>query len=170
MPPHCKTAVWISDYTHLLFVSPDVGFTAADVDQISSHAVPIVGGLVPLRNSATMVEWCGNGKDGGSFQKGTIHQVSFIGTSFLCIRRSALEKIRSEHPELQYANRERRRVEMAYFEETVQDQEFLSAEMLFCRRWEQLGGKLFADPNVVLKRAGRVEWPLPLQEGSPLAA
>jgi len=158
----------LSDCTHLLFVSPDVGFTAADVDRISSHAAPIVGGLVPLRNQAARVEWCGEGKTIVGGIKSGLTEVSFVGLDFLCIRRSALEKISGYHTQLKYAENGCDRLDTAFFEECVQDNEFYTADRLFCRHWIQLGMKIFADSQVVLKRAGRAEWPLSLQAGNPL--
>ena len=161
-----------TDCTHLLFVDADIAFSPADIARISSHAEPVVGGLYPLKNTKPAVEWCGNGLDTPAPDRADgLRQVKYIGTGFLCIRRDAFERmIENDGAGLRYRQDfPPHRTEYAFWRDSVRKGRFLTEDWTFCDAWNDLGGKVFADTQVVLRHAGRAEWPLPLQTGNPFA-
>ena len=163
-----------SDCTHILFVDSDIGFIPEDVWRIASHEEPVVGGIYPLKNMQPEVQWCGNGLSTTGPQPSTrpdgLMPVKYIGTGFLCLARSVLEKFQAAHPELFYEQDfAPHRTECAFWHQGVHSRRFLTEDWMFCQLWLDLGGSIFADTAVMLKHAGRAEWPLPLQKGNPFA-
>lgn len=160
-----------TDCTHILFVDADIGFSAADVARISSHADPVVGGMYPLKNLKPTVEWCGNGLAGAETRADGLTPVKYIGTGFLCIARSVfMEMINRDAVQRYRQDFAPHREEFAFWTQGVRDGRFLTEDWMFCQRWLELGGRIFADTQVVLRHAGRAEWPLPFQQGNPFTA
>lgn len=157
-----------TDCTHILFVDADIGFSTEDVYRVSSHAEPIVGGMYPLKNLKPVVEWCGNGLDGAAARTDGLSQVKYIGTGFLCIRREVFETLIARGVAEKYKQDfPPHREEFAFWTQGVRDGRFLTEDWMFCQRCLELGIPVFADTAVLLKHAGRAEWPLPLQAGNP---
>lgn len=162
-----------TDCTHILFVDADIGFSAEDVARVSSHDLPIVGGMYPLKNLEPAVQWCGNGLQPGEapVRGDGLTPVKYLGTGFLCIRRDVFETIIA-HEGRAIAYRQDfapHRREYAFWRQGVCNDRFLTEDWMFCQRWRELGGEIFADTSVVLRHAGRAEWPLPFQSGNPFA-
>ena len=165
-----------SDCTHILFVDADIGFTPADVARIASHNEPIVGGMYPLKTPSPTVQWCGNGLQGGEAQirEDGLSLVKYIGTGFLCIQREAFETMIARGVAEKYRQDwAPHREEFAFWTQGVRADgaggppRFLTEDWMFCQRWNELGGKIYCDSQVVLRHVGRAVWPLPLQEGNP---
>lgn len=164
------------DCTHWLSIDSDIGFTPADVARICSHDELVVGGMYPLKTESPGVTWCGN-----SFVKNPevradgLQPMRFMGTGFLCIAREVFEwLILADGPEIVYqADRPDGGTEYAFFRQGVvydaelKKRRFLTEDWMFCHRWLAMGGKVFADTHVVLRHAGRAEWPLALQANNP---
>jgi hypothetical protein len=83
------------------------------------------------------------------------------GTGFMLIKREVIEKMCANHPELQYNNdinvdKELDKYTYALFD-TIIDGEarrYLSEDYTFCRRWQNMGGKIWLDPSIVLNHYG----------------
>ncbi len=162
-----------SDCTHLLFVDSDIGFSEEDVARVTSHDEAMVGGLYPLKNTTPTVQWCLNGLATGDAvpRADGLLPVKYIGTGFLCIARRVFEEmIRLDGPAISYLQDfPPHRLEYAFWRDGVVERRFLTEDWLFCDRWLKMGGKVWADTHVVLRHAGRSEWPLPHQAGNPFA-
>ena len=161
-----------SDCTHILFVDSDIGFTPQDVANITSHHVSVVGGLYPLKSLTPAVQWCGNGLQGGDSPVDAtngLSEVKYIGTGFLCVAREVFEIMAQQlGPGLTYKQDfPPYRVEYAYWRQGVAGSRFLTEDWMFCHTWRELGHRIFADARVMLRHAGRAEWPLPFQQGNP---
>jgi hypothetical protein len=160
-----------SDCTHILFVDADIGFSAEDVDRISSHHEPIVGGMYPLKQDAPAVAWCGNGLQPGEapIREDGLSPVKYIGTGFLCIKREVFEKLIEEHEDVLIYKQDfpPQRVEWAFWFQRVSQSRFLTEDWNFCQLCLDLGYKLYGDSRVVLRHAGRAVWPLAIQQGNP---
>jgi len=167
-----------TDCTHILFIDADIIFTPEDVARISSHDEPIVGGLYPLKHPSPEVQWCGNGKAPGeaAIRPDGLSLVKYIGTGFLCVRRDVFERmIAVDGPDIAYKQDfPPYRQEYAFWRQGVsqtcgQPSRFLTEDWMFCQRWNELGGEIYADSQVVLRHVGRTVYPLPLQTGNPFA-
>ncbi len=173
-----------TDCAHLLFIDSDIAFMPRDVERITSHDEDVVGGIYPLKTMSREVTWCGNGV--GSPQSASpeptvqslvredgLQEVGCIGTGFLCIARRVFEKIlETDAEKIRYQQDwPPYRREHAFWRQTVREvggqRRFLTEDWNFCYRWRELGGKVFADTQVILRHAGRAIWPLDLQNGNP---
>lgn len=102
-----------------------------------------------------------------------LQEVACIGTGFLCVARRVFEKmIEADGEEISYQQDwPPYRREFAFWRQTVREvggrRRFLTEDWNFCYRWRELGGKVFADTQVILRHAGRAIWPLDLQTGNP---
>ncbi len=161
-----------SDCTHILFVDADIGFASEDVARIASHNEGVVGGLYPLKNQDPTVKWCLNALEPSPAPTPEgLQQVKYIGTGFLCVRRDVFERIADFNGYLLDYRQDfpPHRIEHAYWRQGVAGRRFLTEDWMFCHLCHQIGIPVFADTGVVLKHAGRAEWPLPHQAGNPFA-
>jgi hypothetical protein len=180
-----------SDCTHLLFIDSDIAFTPRDVMRIVSHDEDVVGGIYPLKTMDREVKWCGNQLalelntapavpsatapevEPGAVRPDGLQEVGCIGTGFMCIARRAFEKIMAMDGEkIRYSQDwPPHREEFAFWRQTVRSvngqRRFLTEDWNFCYRYRELGEKIFADTQVILRHAGRAVWPLDLQLGNP---
>jgi FkbM family methyltransferase len=182
-----------TDCTHLLFVDSDIAFTPRDVARIISHNEDVVGGIYPLKTMDQTVKWCGNGTsesekrkaESGNDNHGStesriaevrpdgLQEVGCIGTGFMCIARRALERIiAADGSKICYRQDwPPHREEFAFWRQTIRNvngrKRFLTEDWNFCYRYRELGGKVFADTQVILRHVGRAVWPLDLQQGNP---
>lgn len=167
-----------SDCTHLLFIDGDIGFTPNDVDRITSHDEDIVGGMYPLKNVTRDIQWCGNGLlQDKPVRADGLKEVRYVGTGFCCIRRNVFEKMIAEDREaIEYkSDFPPHQTEWDFWRQGPRETgvgkiRYLTEDWLFCQRWLELGGKVFADTYVTLRHAGRAVWPLLLQDNNPFGS
>lgn len=90
------------------------------------------------------------------------------GTGFMLIKRSAIAKMIEGYPELAYTNDahevkldgttsfDTKTTNYALFDTMIDpdDKRYLSEDYAFCRRWQQIGGKVWLDPFITLNHVG----------------
>jgi hypothetical protein len=168
--------------THLLFIDADIGFGPENVFRLLEAAKPVIGAVYPLKQ----IDWekvrtaAKAGAPAGDLQARGVGyvvrflptpdksvdvndgfaQVSYVGTGFLMIERSALQRLCDAHPELQanmgdlaggLASRATMIFDTLIEPETGQ---YLSEDYAFCRRWRDLGGVIWADFEARLSHVG----------------
>jgi len=84
-------------------------------------------------------------------------------TGFMCIKRSVIEKMYASYPELMCKNdHQNRDLEdyCAIFDCMIDpdNKRYLSEDYAFCRRWQQIGGKIHADITAVLGHIGNLRF------------
>lgn len=82
-------------------------------------------------------------------------------TGFMCIRRSVFKKLEDEFPELWCKNDHQNRDFDDYhacFDCMIDPttKRYLSEDYAFCRRWQQIGGKIYADLATTLGHVGNL--------------
>ena len=82
-------------------------------------------------------------------------------TGFMAIKRSAFEKLEEKFPELNCKNDHQNRdfdEYCAVFDCMIDpdSRRYLSEDYAFCRRWQQCGGRIFADINTTLGHVGNL--------------
>lgn len=163
-----------SDSTHLLFVDSDIEFHPDDVLKLIQHDKDVVVGAYPLKmEPINYVVDCVSQKPSSS---SVLREVKDAGTGFMMISRGAIEKMQLSHPELQYngdldndtyrkdlrldpEKREKLKQNLFSLFDTSHDVEnnnnYLSEDYTFCRRWQKIGGKIWLDPTIKLNHIGR---------------
>lgn len=82
-------------------------------------------------------------------------------TGFMCIKRNVFKKLEEEFPELWCKNDHQNRDFEDYhacFDCMIdpKNKRYLSEDYAFCRRWQQVGGKIYADINTTLGHVGNL--------------
>jgi hypothetical protein len=155
------------DWTHLLFVDADVSFTPDHVWRLLEAGHEVCATPYAMKGLDWNAAWKADSPDAArqasimsvinrlpdSRVEGGFVEALDAGTGFMCIKRSALEKLIAAHPETEYlteklvANRQR----WSIFDCAIVDGRYLSEDYLFCRRWQALGGVVWVDyssPNL----------------------
>lgn len=84
-------------------------------------------------------------------------------TGFMCIRRSVLTKMYESYPDLMCVNDHQNKdldTYCAIFDCMIdpESRRYLSEDYAFCRRWQQIGGKIHADVTTVLGHVGNLRF------------
>lgn len=108
--------------------------------------------------------------------KGDLIEVKNAGTGFMLIRRSVIRAMQLEYPELHYTtdydgnsyrqdligkdeHRQKLRKNLYSLFDTSHDKEnnneYLSEDYTFCKRWRDMGGKVWLDKSIKLDHIGR---------------
>lgn len=86
-------------------------------------------------------------------------EVKYTNSSFMCIKREAVEKMIDDYQELEYevpveGNSLRPPVKMYTLFDSIlliDEKKYLNEDYSFCERWTSKGGKIFLDPNITIK-------------------
>lgn len=168
-------------FSHLLFVDADIGFEADAVLRLLAHDKPLVGGLY-RRKQMDSAAYVWNRLPPGQEKREASGLVSCaaIGTGFMLIRRDvpeAMIRASLRHPPLwrRLLRWSGQPVSPLRYLVAGQDGEagdwrdhtftlfdcwtdesgnYLSEDYAFCRRWRDLGGDVWADPNILLDHIG----------------
>lgn len=77
-----------------------------------------------------------------------LHEVKYIGTGFMLIKKHVIEKMFEQYKRTKYITPQLTQKEnehsYALFDCEVRDGTYLSEDFLFCQRWMDMGGSIFA--------------------------
>jgi hypothetical protein len=162
-----------SDCSHLMFVDADIEFNPSDVLKLISHGKPIVTGAYPLKVEPTtyVINEAYNAE-----KDGNLIEIKDAGTGFMMIERGVIEKMQEAYPELHYTgdlerneyrkdltgkddHKNKLKKNLYSLFDTSHDKEdnnnYLSEDYTFCRRWQKIGGKIWLDTTISLNHIGR---------------
>jgi hypothetical protein len=177
--------------THLMFIDADISFQPEDVHRMLTFDHEVVAGLYPVKNfdwaqakqkitpdmdEARMAEAGLHFVGMPCPEKDREHRGGFItgiyaGTGFMLIRRSCFERMILAYPKTKYdvahtypISKERSKNQYALFDCIIEPGTniYLSEDFTFCRRWRDIGGKIWLDPQSRLSHTGSYRF-----QGSP---
>lgn len=141
-----------SDCTELVFLDADVTFEPKELVQLCSRDVDIVGGVYPYRreggtNMPVRLMEGGEVKDG-------LREVEGLPTGFMKIKRHVLEamcKVRPWYFDKIYPTH-------LIFNRSEPDEHHSrwGGDLDFCRRWREMGGKLYADEELRIGHVAKI--------------
>lgn len=144
--------------THLMFIDADIGFEPEEIFKLILADKDVAGGLYPKK--ALPISYVVN-KVPDSVKEGNLVEVLNLGTGFMLIKREVLEKMINAHPELHYQDNigldpKYDPFKYALFDTLIdpETREYLSEDYLFCKRWRDMGGKIWADLSITLTHMG----------------
>jgi hypothetical protein len=166
-----------SPCTHLMFIDSDIHFNPDTVVSMLAADRPVLCGIYGKKSfnwdnlhdpafasepvHQRMVEFNLNLKPGCRVEENRFVEVMDAATGFMMIRRDVLETMCSRYPELLCVN------DIPWMKETVPtycalfdcmidpvDRRYLSEDYAFCRRWQKLGGTVWADLSCALGHIG----------------
>lgn len=167
-----------SDATHLLFIDADIGFDPRAVLKLLSADKPVNTAVYSKKHQDW--EMVRRKLDEGATEP--VHQMGLdfninisnlkaavspeglvevldSATGFMLMTRAALQRVKDAHPELNCVNdipNQTIREYNAMFACMIdpQTRRFLSEDYSFCRRYQELGGKIWADISIPLAHVG----------------
>lgn len=164
-----------TDCTHLMFIDSDIRFNPDDVLSMLKADKPVLCGIYAKKAfdwgrlsgrahepvMQRMVDFNLNLKQGCRVEENRYIEVRDAATGFMMIRRDVLETMCERYPELLCANdipwmKDIIPTYHALFDCMIDpvDRRYLSEDYAFCRRWQKLGGEVWADLHCVLGHIG----------------
>ena len=180
----CVTAFMKSDCSHFIFIDADISFNANDVKNMISADKDVLCGVYPKKalifedikkhasKSNNIVELVSRSvgyafnANSGQIENGIL-EITDGATGFMMIKKDVFAKMISEYPEKKYKNDVggyESISENGYFYDlfpclvdiTSQgERRFLSEDYGFCRLWQSIGGRIYADLRVNLIHTGQ---------------
>lgn len=147
--------------THFMFIDADIRFQPESILQMMACDKDVIGGLYPKK--ALPVNYVINLKRETKVQ-GDIFTVDTMGTGFLMFKRHVYEKLCTAHPECKYVDdvglgKQYEPTMYSIFDCKIDEKgHYLSEDWLFCRRWSELGGEIWAHGKVLLNHVGHFEF------------
>jgi len=144
--------------THLFFLDSDMGCKAHTILRLLSHEKDLVAG-VGRRKQAGPPSYCANlivppKVDSATGLWGAVH----VGTACMLISRNCIERMLAAYGQLKYFDTQANRYEVALFDTEMRDGLFWSEDYTFCRRWRDIGGEIWVDPEIWLEHVGFTSW------------
>jgi hypothetical protein len=147
--------------THFMFIDADIRFQPESILQMMAYEKDVIGGLYPKK--ALPVNYVINLKPETKIQ-GDIFTVDTMGTGFLMFKRKVYEDLIVAHPECKYVDdvglgKQYEPMMYSIFDCKIDERgHYLSEDWLFCRRWQVLGGEIWAHSKVLLNHVGHYEY------------
>ena len=161
--------------THLMFIDADINFNADDVFKLISHDKDVMTGAYPTK----IIDWdkMANSRNktvsglqdssvryssgfNNKTNKDGLLEVSYGATGFMLIKREVIQKMIKHYPETMYIPEvyddpsQAGMQKYALFDTMIYEGKYLSEDYTFCHRWQQMGGKIYIDPTIVLDHVG----------------
>jgi hypothetical protein len=155
-----------SNYTDILFIDADTQFDPISVLRMLAMDKHVIGGACTVKQIPPRFTLCfcfdGDPVDRKLIVDNGAIEVEEIGSGFLLIRRETFEKMMEAYPELKCNNdisSYSKNLDPFFytFFDTMLDKathRYLSEDYTFCRRWRDIGGKIWLDPKTNLNHIG----------------
>lgn len=147
--------------THFMFIDADIRFQPESILQMMAYDKEVIGGLYPKK--ALPINYVINLKPQVTVQ-GDIYTVDTMGTGFLLFKRQVYEKLIAAHPETKYVDdiglgKQYEPMMYAIFDTEIDHRgHYLSEDWTFCRRWQAIGGEIWAHSKTLLNHIGHYEF------------
>jgi hypothetical protein len=147
--------------THFFFIDADIRFEPDAPLKMMACDKDVIGGLYPKK--ALPVNYVINLNPQTKVQ-GDIFTVDTMGTGFLMFKRDVYAKLIAAHPETKYVDdvglgKQYEPMMYSIFDCEIDERgHYLSEDWLFCRRWQKLGGEIWAHGKVLLNHIGHYEF------------
>jgi hypothetical protein len=169
---------------HLFFLDDDVGWPPHKVIEFLDRNECIVAGVYPKKSHILdfPVDLCINTETGDLIERDGLIKALVVPFGFVCIRRSVLE-IMSKNSRIYTEQESDGKIGTFYniFESGVfdggislvngallptvnGDLNFWGEDYVFCRKWAELGGDIWVDPDIELTHRGPMCWKATLSE------
>jgi hypothetical protein len=182
---HLCSFFMASDATHLLFIDGDIEWKPEDILRLISCNKGVSVGAYPLKmlpqekdggKQRYVVNPAKGAKPSIISERQTVYPVLNSGTGFMCINRKVIKKLQEAHPDLHYTtdidrgllNSKSASVDTiskcrenlySLFDTShnIEDNNhYLSEDYTFCKRWSDIGGNIWLDPEISLTHHGRL--------------
>jgi hypothetical protein len=129
-----------SDCDQIIFIDSDQAWDANDLLRLVESDKDFIGAPIIIKNSNNAYNVSFKNKSNDD-----ILEVESVGTGMLKVSRTAAQKIFDFSES--YLDNEDSLYRMA-FEVAVVDGNIVSEDLMFCKKWKDLGGKIFIDTSI----------------------
>jgi hypothetical protein len=168
-----------TDCTHLFFIDGDIEFSPQDLLRLPEHNLDIVCAAYPLKeylfdnalnrpfqNSTDLKteiiryvvepEYVYNENNIPVDLKvvNGLIKLKNAGTGFICIRRNVIEQMAEHYKDTICRHANDGPEYLGLYHPYIDNGLYLSEDYAFCRRWQNLGGEVWMDPQVKLNHFG----------------
>lgn len=186
-----------TDCTHLLFLDADVAFTVDTIRKMLGADKDVILAPYPAKslNEERMLETAARRggtarlRDGLHYvlhaqpqqvqtaleQGSSLIEVDAGPTGCMLIKRQVFDRLMQAYPDMHcritgsHAGRAQcYDVWWRFFDTAVEGGEFLGEDIAFCRRWRNIGGRIWADLGATMTHVGRYAYTGNMLEASPL--
>jgi hypothetical protein len=145
-----------SDATDLVMIDSDVVWPDGTLTRLVDHPVDIVAGLYPRRADplAFHVRYIDKPELHADPDTGLL-EVEGVPAGFLRITRDALSRMVAAYASKRFADKHAPGgFAHALFDNIHEGDAYYGEDYSFCRRWRDIGGKVWIDPNMTLTHIG----------------
>lgn len=142
-----------TDCDDLVFMDCDQEWDPIWVLRLLSHDVDVVGCPVPKKSDIN-IDFNIIKIKGEQINDQGLLIVKSIGTGFLRISKNALEQIWNTSPSYIEKEKETRMI----FDVQVIDNELYSEDTVFCKKWRDIGGTVYADTTMTCNHIGNKKY------------
>jgi len=174
----------LPDTTHLFFIDADIAFDIKQVTRMLAFDQDVVAGMYPLKlmewNAAAIarvnagerlehaaLRYVGlpcEGKE--AEQRQGFLSAQYAGAGFMLIRRNVIEQMITAYPQTRYTSSHHTGVpsfsenQYALFDCVIDEISgaYLSEDYTFCKRWRDIGGKIWLDAESRLTHIGAYDY------------
>lgn len=140
----------------LVFIDCDVDWTPEDFFKLLEYDVDVVGGIYPKKGDDEDYPVKALNQN-LKFEENGLIEVEGIATGFLRLTRKALQTVSDDS--IEYTESHKPKPIKMVFDITVDEKgELISEDIVFCRKWRKLGGKVWLDPSIKLSHVGTKRW------------
>jgi hypothetical protein len=138
----------------LVFIDCDQDWRPEDFFKLLSHDVPLVAAPIikksdiPTYNVKLIRDYV--------VQDNGLVEVDGVGTGMMRIRSDAIKQLWEASEE--YQERHKEEPSRMVFDVKLIDGELVSEDIVFCRKWTDLGGKIYIDPSINCGHSGEKRW------------
>ena len=139
--------------TDLLFIDADIHWDPMDALKLITSPHDVIGGAYPQkRDDAELFNVSILGKGATD-----LLLADYIGTGFMKISKKAIKMMMKKYEDKKYSD-PIGNICYGLFESPIENGKITGEDATFCRRWRNIGGKVFIDPNMTLHHIGRKAW------------
>lgn len=144
-----------SQVDDLVFIDCDVDWAPEDFFKLLEYDVDVVGGIYPKKGDREEypVKLLG---DTFTIEENGLVEVDGIATGFLRLTKKAIQKIWDHSQE--YTESHKPKPIRMVFDIAIVNGELVSEDIIFCKKWRELGEKVWFDPSIKLSHVGTKRW------------
>lgn len=145
-----------SECTDMVFIDHDVGWSPKDIIRLCSHPVDVVAGVYRIRYDPEdyRVQWLPK-KHLYTEQDTGLIEVAGVPAGFLRLSRACIDKMIDAYSTRLYPDPSTTTGKAwALFDSEFSNGMYWGEDLTFCRRWRDIGGKVWVDPEIPLTHSG----------------
>lgn len=147
-----------TQHDYLMCIDADIGFKWQDILKLISHKKAFVTGAYSMKTLPPQYNFMIH----DSLETdGNLVRIDHIGTGFQLIHRCVFEELAKAYPRLKFTPSPQdgpvsdARLHNSYhYYQCILDEYMVSEDISFCKRFNNIGGKIWLDPEIELAHGG----------------